>query len=77
MPLFHGRGIFTYNMGFLPYRRPLTVVIGEPIRVEQTENPTAEQIEELKEKYITALRQLYDKWQPRLEPEGARPLIIV
>ena len=25
-PLFHGRGIFTYNFGFLPYRRPIFTV---------------------------------------------------
>ncbi|CAE8587967.1 unnamed protein product, partial [Polarella glacialis] len=38
IPLFHGRGIFTYNMGFLPYRRPLTTVVGDPIRCEKVEN---------------------------------------
>ena len=29
LPLFHGRGIFQYSFGFLPYRRPITTV-GEP-----------------------------------------------
>lgn len=26
LPLFHGRGIFQYSFGFLPYRRPITTV---------------------------------------------------
>ena len=33
IPLFHGRGIFNYNFGLLPFRRPITVVTGEPIEV--------------------------------------------
>lgn len=77
MPLFYGRGIFTYNAGPLPYRRPLTTVVGDPIRVEKTPNPTTEQMEALKEQYIAALRQLYAEWQPRLEPESDANLIII
>lgn len=77
MPMFYGRGIFTYNMGLMPFRRPLTTVVGEPIRVERTENPTKEQIEALKAQYIEALRRLYAEWQPRLEPEAKAKLIII
>jgi 2-acylglycerol O-acyltransferase 2 len=33
IPFFHGRGVFTYNWGILPWRRPLTVVVGAPIEV--------------------------------------------
>lgn len=25
-PIFHGRGIFNYTFGYLPYRRPVNVV---------------------------------------------------
>lgn len=25
-PLFHGRGVFQYSFGFVPYRRPITTV---------------------------------------------------
>ncbi len=34
LPLFRGRGIFNYNFGLLPYRKPITVVVGEPIPLE-------------------------------------------
>mmetsp|Transcript_29779 Transcript_29779/g.78432 ORF Transcript_29779/g.78432 Transcript_29779/m.78432 type:complete len:548 (+) Transcript_29779:82-1725(+) len=77
MPIFYGRGVFTYNMGLLPFRRPLTVVVGDPIRCEQTPNPTAEQIDALKEQYISALRDLYKEWAPRLEPGRDASLMVI
>jgi 2-acylglycerol O-acyltransferase 2 len=33
LPLVHGRGIFNYSFGWLPFRHPLTMVVGEPIPV--------------------------------------------
>jgi len=77
MPVFYGRGVFTYNMGMLPFRRPLTAVVGDPIRCEKTPNPTAEQIDALKEQYITALRKLYEEWAPRLEPGRDSSLMVI
>ena len=49
--MFFGRGIFQYNYGLLPYRKPITVVVGKPISVEKVENPTSEQILNLHAKY--------------------------
>ena len=31
MPLFHGRGVFNYDFGIIPYRRPITVIVGAPL----------------------------------------------
>lgn len=31
IPLFYGRSLLTYNFGFLPFRYPLTTVIGKPL----------------------------------------------
>lgn len=75
-PVFYGRNVFTYNMGPLPYRRPLTVVVGDPIRVEQQSMPTQEDVESLKTRYIASLRHLYEEWQPRLEPGREAPLMV-
>lgn len=33
MPLFHGRGVFNYDFGLLPYRRPIVVIVGAPIEL--------------------------------------------
>ena len=43
----------------MPYRRPINVVVGSPIAVEKTSDPTKEQIEELHSTYIKALKKLY------------------
>ncbi|KAI8870061.1 diacylglycerol-acyltransferase [Ramicandelaber brevisporus] len=61
LPMFHGRGIFNYQYGILPWRVPLTVVIGKPIHVVQDETPSDEYVEEIHRKYMDALMALYDK----------------
>ncbi|ESO98921.1 hypothetical protein LOTGIDRAFT_206209 [Lottia gigantea] len=59
-PLFHGRGIFNYTFGLVPYRRPLNTVVGSPIDVEKNENPTAEDIDKLHKQYLQALEDLFE-----------------
>jgi hypothetical protein len=58
--VFHGRGVFNYTFGFLPFRSPINVVVGKPIPVEKVESPTQEQIEELHTLYIKALTELFE-----------------
>lgn len=58
--LFYGRGVFQYSWGYVPYRSKITVVVGQPIHVEQVENPTEEQVNGLHEKYIAELTQLFE-----------------
>ena len=36
MPLFHGRGIFQYHFGILPHRRPIKVVVGQPVSLPRS-----------------------------------------
>ncbi|XP_015273112.1 PREDICTED: 2-acylglycerol O-acyltransferase 1 [Gekko japonicus] len=61
LPLFHGRGIFQYSFGLMPYRKPINTVVGEPITVKQNPNPTLEEIDQLHEKYLQELQKLFDK----------------
>jgi 2-acylglycerol O-acyltransferase 2 len=35
LPLFHGRGVFNYNFGFLPFRHPI-VSVGEFGKIRNT-----------------------------------------
>ncbi|KAK6019390.1 diacylglycerol acyltransferase, partial [Ostertagia ostertagi] len=60
-PLVKGRGIFNYSLGMLPHRRPITTVIGAPIKVTQTENPTEQEIDVLHAKYCRALVDLFEQ----------------
>jgi len=57
--IFSGRGIFQYSFGLLPYRRPINVVVGSPISVTKTLQPTRDEVDELHSKYMEALRKLY------------------
>jgi 2-acylglycerol O-acyltransferase 2 len=59
-PLFHGRGIFQYDLGVLPFRRPLTTVVGAPIECPKVAFPTEDLVLEYQRKYLTALQDLYD-----------------
>ncbi|XP_053316396.1 2-acylglycerol O-acyltransferase 1-like [Spea bombifrons] len=61
MPLFHARGIFQYSFGLMPYRKPIHTVVGRPIPVAQTSNPTQEEIESLHQKYLNALQELFEE----------------
>lgn len=59
-PIFHGRGVFQYTWGILPFRKPITTVIGAPIAVTKNADPSAEEVQELHAKYIEALKSLFD-----------------
>uniref|UniRef100_A0AC11C351 Uncharacterized protein n=1 Tax=Ovis aries TaxID=9940 RepID=A0AC11C351_SHEEP len=61
LPLFHARGIFQYSFGLIPYRKHIHTVVGRPIPVRQTLNPTSEQIEELHQTYMEELRKLFEE----------------
>jgi len=62
--LFFGRGVFNYNLGIIPHRRPITVVTGAPINIKKTTNPTVEEIERVHAEYTAALVELYNKYNP-------------
>jgi hypothetical protein len=61
--VFHGRGMFQYTMGLLPYRKPVNTVVGKPIEVEKNTNPSQEDVDRLHERYITSLIELFDQYK--------------
>lgn len=63
LPIFHGRGVFNYSLGLLPYRHPIVSVVGKPIRVEQNKNPSLDDIEKVQKLYITELTEIWDKYK--------------
>jgi len=62
--LFIGRGIFQYNYGLLPNRKPITLVVGKPIPVAKVEEPSKEDIERLHQLYVDSLVDLYHQYNP-------------
>lgn len=63
--LFIGQGFLQNKFGIIPYRKPITTVIGAPIHVDQCDNPTDEMVQQLHDKFEEALRKLFDthKWK--------------
>uniref|UniRef100_A0A4W2FJ92 Acyltransferase n=1 Tax=Bos indicus x Bos taurus TaxID=30522 RepID=A0A4W2FJ92_BOBOX len=59
IPLFYGRGVFQYSFGFMPYRRPITTVVGKPIEVQKTPHPSQEEVDRLHQRYMKELSNLF------------------
>jgi 2-acylglycerol O-acyltransferase 2 len=64
-PIIHGRGIFQYDIGIMPHRHPIVLVIGDPIPCPKNKNPSQELLQEYQEKYLEGLKQIYDKHKDR------------
>ena len=76
-PLFHGRGIFSYNYGVLPHRRPITSVVGSPIDCPKIENPNAEDVQKYQKLYLDELQRIYDKYKDQYAPNRIKELCFV
>lgn len=63
VPLFHARGVFNYDVGMMPYRRPLNIVVGRPVMVDRMERPSQEYVDEIHEKYVEELKRIWDEWK--------------
>src|SRR4051812_31093934 len=63
IPLFHARGVFNYDVGLMPYRRPLNIVVGRPVKVVQKSKPDREEIDRVHELYIQELERIWETWK--------------
>ncbi|CAG8473277.1 1957_t:CDS:2 [Ambispora gerdemannii] len=77
IPLFHGRGIFNYEWGLLPHRRPIVTVVGKPISVKQNDNPTNEEVLELQNQYINGLFEIWDQYKDVYAKDRVSDLTLV
>ncbi|KAK7741954.1 diacylglycerol O-acyltransferase 1 [Diatrype stigma] len=77
LPFMHGRGIFNYDVGLMPYRHPLNIVVGAPIKVEQQPIVAGgsgaidqqEYIDRLHGLYVDELVQLWERYKDEFAPE--------
>ncbi|XP_030632679.1 2-acylglycerol O-acyltransferase 1-like [Chanos chanos] len=76
-PLFHGRGVFQYSFGIMPYRKPVYTVVGEPIAVDYTMCPSSEDVDRLHSRYLQALSQLFEKHKTKYGIEEHQHLIFI
>ena len=78
IPVWYGRGIFQYTFGCLPYRHPITTVIGAPIRVERCSlPPSSEQVDALHEEYCRQLIALFEAHKEKYGVPKEKRLEIV
>ena len=75
IPLYFG-GIQT-PLNPVPKRRVIITVIGDPIEVERNPQPSAEEVERLKQKYIAGLVDIFDKFADLYSPRRINNLTIV
>ena len=54
----------------------LFMTVGKPIDVKKTKNPTTEDITELQNKYVDALRKLFEENKEKYEPNQSIKLEI-
>ncbi|EDW08473.1 2-acylglycerol O-acyltransferase 2 isoform X1 [Drosophila mojavensis] len=72
-----GRDIFHYPFGVVPYRRPITQVVGAPIEVVQSDEPDPAYVDELHGKVIKALEDMFEEYKAKyLKDPETKQLII-
>ncbi|KAI0458793.1 DAGAT-domain-containing protein [Xylaria acuta] len=77
LPFLHGRGIFNYDVGLMPYRRPLNIVIGAPIKVRQSSSVDLEEINRLHGLYVAELEKLWDRYKDEFAPDRKEEMQIL
>ncbi|KAG8877932.1 diacylglycerol O-acyltransferase 1 [Tulasnella sp. 332] len=77
LPLFHGRGLLTYNVGILPFRHPIVSVIGRPIHVPKEDKPSKELVEKIQNLYIEELMRIWDTYKDTYARERKRDLTLI
>ncbi|KAI9839662.1 MAG: hypothetical protein M1819_002288 [Sarea resinae] len=81
VPLFHARGVFNYDVGMMPYRRPVNVVVGRPIMVNQQGRDGGKldekYVEEIHARYVDELKRLWDQWKDEFAPARKEDLVVV
>lgn len=80
IPLFHARGVFNYDVGLMPYRRPLNIVVGRPIPVVQQKDRNKiddNYIDQLHTEYVKELERLWERWRDEYAKDRVSELEIV
>ncbi|KAF3016767.1 hypothetical protein G7054_g7119 [Neopestalotiopsis clavispora] len=77
LPFLHGRGIFNYDVGLMPYRHPLNIVVGAPIKVQQYKRIDDQEIDRLHELYVEELMKLWDRYKDEFLPDRKEELEIL
>lgn len=77
IPLFHARGVFNYDVGMMPYRRPVNIVVGRPIKVERQARPDPRYVDSIHAAYVRELKNVWETWKDEFAKDRQGELEIV
>lgn len=78
LPYFRGRGLLSESsFGFLPFRKPINLVIGKPIQVKRVNNPTQEQIDSLHELFMNEMLNLFETNKCKFDYEINKKIVFI
>ncbi|TWU75472.1 hypothetical protein ED733_005040 [Metarhizium rileyi] len=65
IPALHGRGLLNYDVGLMPYRRAVNIVVGRPIEINEPldEQPSQDVIDKYHELYVEEVERLYNAYK--------------
>ncbi|MBE3047087.1 hypothetical protein IMZ48_32100 [Candidatus Bathyarchaeota archaeon] len=77
LPALHGRGVLNYDIGLMPYRRPLNIVVGKPVSVDRSASPNQEEIDRIHGLYVAELRKLWEAYKDEFAADRKSELEII
>ena len=80
LPFLHGRGIFNYDVGLMPYRRPLNIVVGRPIKVTQARSEAEvdmAEVERLHGEYVRELEMMWERYKGTFAADRKEEMVIM
>ena len=77
IPLFHARGVFNYDVGMMPYRKSLNVVVGRPIKLIQKTHPGKDYVDNVHAEYVKELTRIWDEWKDTFAKDRKGELEII
>lgn len=81
VPLFHARGVFNYDVGLMPYRRPINIVVGKPVKVVQQGGKDGKvdeaYLDEIHGRYVEELKRLWESYKDTFAHERKEELEFI
>jgi len=70
-------GVFNYDVGLMPYRRPINIVVGKPIPIIQNKTPDPAYVDHIHARYVEELVRIWDDWKDTFARHRGGELEIV
>ena len=68
LPIYFARGLFSYDVGPMPFRVPLNITVGRRIPVIKQTSPNEAYVEELHKQYVAELIRIWQQWKDQFLP---------